>query len=226
MRHYQRPGKRSLALSAGLHVLAIAVAWGAQMAPSPEPMDVITYRINLVSPPPAQEAPEPQPVQEPKVEVRTPEPVVEEKPPPVVEERREEAKPKPTPTPLPPPEESKPTGNPEPSNQVGGEDLNVRMEGLRRDYPEYYDNIIAQIKRCFRYGGGGRFETTVRFYISRDGTVNPNTLDFVERSGNVNFDFAAMGAVECAGSGRFGPLPEELGLDRIGIVFTFEPGGV
>ncbi len=211
--------------SAGIHVLAIAVAWVAQMAPSPEPLDVITYQVTLVSPPPAEVAPEPQPVPEEKVVVETPEPVVEEEPPPVVEERREEAKPKPTPAPAPPPEPAKPQGDPEPSEEVSGEDLRIRMEGLRRDFPAYYLNIQRQIKRCFRYDGRGRFETTVRFYIGKDGTVDSGAIDFVERSGNWDFDLAAMGAVECAGHGRFGPLPEELGVDRIGIIFLFEPGG-
>jgi hypothetical protein len=108
---------------------------------------------------------------------------------------------------------------------VGGEDLNVRMEGLRRDFPAYYANIITQIRRCMRYTGGGRFETTVFFYIDRDGTVDGRELRFVERSGNVNFDYAAMGAVECAGAGRFGPLPPELSMDRVPILFTFTPSG-
>jgi len=228
MRHRERPGRKQLYASAGVHVGVVILAWGAQVS-TPDPMDFITYEITLVSPPPAEEAPEPEPVVEEEVVVETPEPVPVEEPPPVVEEEtREEERPTPTPTPTPPPPEPEPaeeTGDPEPAAEVSGEELNVRMEGLRRDFPEYYGNIIRQIQRCFEYRGGGRLETSVIFYISRDGTVNGGSIDFHVRSGNVNFDYAAMGAVECAGNGRFGPLPEDLGLDRLPILFTFEPIG-
>ncbi len=45
------------------------------------------------------------------------------------------------------------------------------------------------------------------------------------RSGNTAFDFEAMGAVDCAGNGRFGPLPEDLPYDRFPIKFSFRPQG-
>jgi outer membrane biosynthesis protein TonB len=227
MKHRSRPGKKPLLASAAVHVVAISLAWWAQASSAPRFQDFVTYQITLVSPPPAQLAEEPQPVPEAEVVVETPEPVVEREPPPVVEERRrEEQRPTPTPTPPPPPPEPepKPPGDPEPSRDVGGEDLNVRMEGLRRDFPEYYANIINQIRRCMRFTGSGRFETTLFFYINRDGSVDGRDIRFVERSGNVDFDFATMGAVECAG-GRFGPVPDELGFDRVPILFTFSPGG-
>jgi hypothetical protein len=98
------------------------------------------------------------------------------------------------------------------------------MEGLIRDFPEYYANIQRQIQRCFEYRGSGRLETAIIFYISRDGSVDGRSIDFYERSGNVNFDYAAMGAIECA-SDRFGPLPEEMAWDRLPILFTFRPRG-
>jgi outer membrane biosynthesis protein TonB len=224
MRHRERPGKKSLVASVAVHVLAIFLAWGAQ-ASSPVFEDMISYQITLVSPPPTQRAEEPLPVPEEELVVETPEAVEEEDPPPVIEERPPEEE-RPTPTPTPPqPETREETGDPEPSDAAGGEDLNVRMEGLRRDFPVYYQNIIRQIGRCMRYRGTGRWETTVFFYINRDGTVDGRELRFVERSGNVDFDYAAMGAVECAGNGRFGPLPEELQMDRIPILFTFRPRG-
>ena len=226
MRRRERPGRTQLFASAGVHVVAIVLAWSAQVS-APDPNAFETFQITLVSPPPAQEAAEPEPVVQEEVVVETPEPVPVEEPPPVIEETpRVEEKPKPTPTPTPPPTEPvEEAGDPKPSEEVGGEDLNIRMEGLRRDFPEYYGNIIRQIQRCFEYRGEGRLETSVDFYISRDGTVDGGSIDFYQRSGNVNFDYAAMGAVECAGTGRFGPLPEELGLDRLPIRFTFTPRG-
>jgi outer membrane biosynthesis protein TonB len=223
MRYQERPGKKSLVLSVAVHVVAVMAAWMATLSRA-EPLDLITYQITLVSPPSTEEAPEPVPQPQEEVVVETPEPPPVEETPPVLEEEPEERRPTPTPTPTPPPPDPEPAGDPEPSEEISGEDLNVRMEGLRRDFPAYYGNIVRQIRRCMDYRGGGRWETSIFFYIQRDGTIDGRSIEFVERSGNVNFDYAAMGAVECAG-GRFGPLPEDMGLDRIPILFTFQPGG-
>ena len=54
-----------------------------------------------------------------------------------------------------------------------------------------------------------------------DGSVEG--LEFVARSGSSDFDFRAMGAVECAGNGRFGPLPEDLPFQP--VQFNFRPAG-
>ncbi|MBT8396292.1 MAG: hypothetical protein HKO65_17075 [Gemmatimonadetes bacterium] len=223
MRRRERPGKKSLYASAGVHVVAVVLAWLAQV-PTSDPSDFLTYQITYFSPPPAEEAPEPEPVVQEEVAVETPEPIPDDPPPVVQEETRVEERPEPTPTPA-PPDPVEEAGDPEPSEEISGEDLNIRMEGLRRDFPDYYLNIQRQIQRCFEYRGGGRLETSIIFQISRDGTVDGGTIDFYERSGNVNFDYAAMGAVECAGAGRFGPLPEDLGWDRLPILFTFRPRG-
>lgn len=223
MRHRERPGRKSLLASAIIHVVALALAWFTQ-ASAPDFQEFVTYEIDIVSPPPAQLAEEPAPVQEEELVVETPEPTPppeEPEPDPVVEEpEREESRPEPTPTPPPPePEPVEEAGDPEPSETESGEDINVRMEGLRRDYPAYYENIIRQMNRCMRFNGPGGLKTSVYFVIGRDGSVNPGRTEFVSRSGNVGFDFAVMEAVECAGTGRFGALPPELGLDRFPIIF-------
>jgi hypothetical protein len=62
-------------------------------------------------------------------------------------------------------------------------------------------------------------KTSVYFVIERDGTVDGGGIDFVSRSGNAGFDFAVMEAIECAGRGRFGTLPEDLGWDQLPIIF-------
>jgi TonB family protein len=99
------------------------------------------------------------------------------------------------------------------------------MEGLRRDYPIYYRNIITQIQRCFRWSGEGNPQTEVYFVINEDGSVSDQR--FVSRSGNPAFDYAALEAiVECAGRQEgFGPLPDDLPYERLPIRFTFRPGG-
>jgi outer membrane biosynthesis protein TonB len=224
MRYRERPGKKAFYASAGVHVVAILAAFLAQVS-NPDYSEFESIQITLVSPPPAQEAPEPTPVMEEEVVVETPEPVIDEEPPPVVEEDDPPPEERPTPTPTPTPAEpEEEAGDPEPSEDLSGEDLNIRMEGLIRDFPGYYTNIQRQIQRCFEYRGSGRLETSIVFYISRDGSVDGRSIDFHERSGNVNFDYAAMGAIECAG-GRFGPLPDEMARDRLPILFTFRPRG-
>ena len=213
----------------------IVVAWLSTFY-VPERMELITYEIELVSPPPALEAeepeeatqelvverPDPEPVsQEPEAEELSaveeielePEPIREE---PVTEDESDVADRE---------VETAVVDLPELEEELeeSGEGLEVRIEGLRRDYPAYYNNIIRQVLRCFRWQDGGRWETEVFFYIERDGTAED--IEFLSRSGNTAFDFEAMGAVDCAGNGRFGPLPEDLPYDRFPIKFSFRPQG-
>ena len=238
-RHLDPFDRRSAALSGTMHLMIVLLAWLSTFY-APEPMEFITYEIELVSPPPAVQAEEPQEaaeelvVERPDPEPTPPEPEVEEIVP------VEEPEPEPEPDPEPPREEPTPEDEPEVAEEeveaavvdlpeeedepeATGEGLEVRIEGLRRDYPEYYNNIIRQVLRCFRWRDGGRWETEVYFYINRDGTVED--IQFLSRSGNTAFDFEAMGAVDCAGNGRFGALPEDLPYDRFPIKFSFRPQG-
>lgn len=237
MRRHDPFDRRSLLGSIAVHALVLVVALWSSVDARP-PLEFMTYQIELVSPPPAAQAPEPQAPQEELVIERpdpTPPEPEPEKPPPVVEEKPKPKPPEPKPEVKQPPkeqpkeeaEEEKPaavtTPPPEEKPKESGEGINVRMEGLRRDYPAYYDNIIRQIYRCFRWTGQGNWETTVYFVIGREGDVSG--LDFVKQSGNAQFDFEALGAVECAGRGRFGPLPEDLPWDQLPIQFNFRPSG-
>jgi hypothetical protein len=144
-----------------------------------------------------------------------------------IEPEPEPPPPEPEPTPPAPREEPQPATTvetpEEPEAETSGEAINVRIEGLRRDYPEYYNNIILQINRCFRtqWRQGGGWEAVVAFTLGRDGIATD--LDFMRRSGNVSFDYVAMGAVECAGRGRFGALPDDFPWEGVRISFTFEP---
>jgi outer membrane biosynthesis protein TonB len=235
--HHSKPGSASFIGSAALH-LAVGVVLWASTAFRPAPPVFETYAIDLYSPPPAVESEEPEltppveelvveaPVEEPDPTPPPPEPEPDplpEPPPPEPEPTR--PAPPPPVTTEPEPERPQPSRGPdaEPSSQ-GGEDMNIRMEGLRRDYPDYYGNIVLQIRRCFlqRRPPDGRWEAQVDFFIARDGrTVD---IRFAKESANTAFNFQAMGAVECAGS-RFGPLPEDMPLDRLPVRFTFNPAG-
>jgi outer membrane biosynthesis protein TonB len=224
-----RPGA-SAALGSILVHGAVVAATLAVAASAPDIDQFVSYNIELVSMPgpdlgdlvvespaaPAPEAsdPEPQPV------VKEPEPARPPKPKP------EEPRAEPTPAPPRPTTQARPTpSSGEPSSAGSAEAVNIRIEGLRRDYPVYYNNIILQIKRCFRWTGEGAPETEVLFWIEENGTVSDPR--FVRRSGNPTFDYEAIGAIECAGQpGRFGPLPEDFPGGRLPVRFTFRPGNV
>lgn len=220
-----------------MHLAVIALAWMSAFY-APEPMQFITYEIELVSPPPARQAEEPEAateelvVERPDPEPTPPEPEVEEivpveDPDPEPEVERDPPREEPTPEEEPEVAEEEVVAAapdaPEEEAEESGEGLEIRIEGLRRDYPEYYNNIIRQIQRCFRWRDGGRWETTVRFDINREGVAE--NIRFESRSGNAAFDFESMGAVDCAGNGRFGPLPDDLPYDRFPIRFSFRPMG-
>ncbi len=218
-----------------VHGVVIAVAVGLSLA-RPEPLDFITYEIDLVSPPPARSEIEQQapPVQELEIDTPDdPEPDPEDVPPPDPDPEPEETPPQPDPEPEPdetPPEtppDSVPTEatseDAEEQPEETGEDIEVRMEGLKRDYPRYYNNIVRQIDRCFRPPRNlpDGLETTIYFVIRPDGTVTD--VRFVERSGANALDYGAMEAIGGCASGRFGELPEDLPFERLPILFRFSP---
>jgi outer membrane biosynthesis protein TonB len=243
MRRVDPFDRRSLIFSIILHASLLGIVLLSMMRSEPV-VEFVAYEVDLVSPPPAVEAeeytpareelvverpepepapPEPEPEPEPQVTVDEPEPTPEPEP-----------EPEPTPTPAPPTPTNQPDPEPpadptpaagpdaDPTAERSGEGINVRMEGLRRDYPEYWNNIIRQIERCFR-PPAGNWATTVMFNIRRDGSVAE--VEFERRSGNTAFDYLAMEAVECAGQGRFGPLPADLPYQYQPIRFEFRPRG-
>ena len=221
-------------MSVGLHGGLFTLALFASLV-DPSPMEFVTYQIEMVSPPPAVQAEIQPATEELVVEPPEPAPLLEEEPEQEVVPIEEPDDPEPAPS----PEENRPTEElteveeeetppsaPDPPPEEiedSGEGINVRLEGVRRDYPAYYNNIIRQIFNCFRWRGGGNWEATVFFTIEREGTVTD--MRFTSRSGSTAFDFEAIGAVECAGQGRFGQLPDELPYDRLPVQFDFRPPG-
>ena len=224
-------GRGPIVGSAFVHIAAILLAWWTTAVPRDMP-DFIVYEIKLISPSAAElgerTTPPPKelvierptdPVPEPQEETLSV--VVEEDASPQEDPRPEETL---TPPDVEPVEDPTPPTSPDPDPDVEtpGEDLNVRMEGVRRDYPEYYNNILRQMQRCFRWRGDENLRATVYFVIERDGSVSE--IDILESSRSIGFDIEAMGAAECAGSRtRLGPLPEALPFDRLPVVFYFEP---
>lgn len=221
MKRKKRTGTVPFFASVTLHLVALLIVVSFQ-ASSIQRLEPVPIRIQLYSPPPAQLAPEPQPLPEEAVTVEVPDPpqIVDPLP-----QEPAEQRPTPTPEPLEQPETSQPAGDPKPTESDGGEDLDVQMEGLAASFPEYFGNIVLQIRRCLEFNGPPGLKTVVRFYITRDGTVDMDLFRYTEWSGDSGFDRSVKGAVECAGEGRFGPLPEAMGLDRFLVEFEVESAG-
>ena len=223
--------KQSAAFSVVFHLLLFVLAWVTTLGGETE-FEFLTYEIELVSPPTTVQAETQKPateefvVKQPDPTLTPPEPEPEEEEV-AIEEAVKPDPPKPEPEPVEEVAEERTaattTEKPTEDAAESGEEINVRLEGVRRDYPVYYNNIIRQIGNCFRPPRGVNVEATVRFYINADGSVVG--MEFVTRSGNSDFDFGAMGAIECAGGGRFGPLPDELPFDRLPVQFNFRPSG-
>jgi TonB family protein len=96
------------------------------------------------------------------------------------------------------------------------------MDGEEFPYPDYLENLIIQLNRYFRWTGAGNLEAHVGFYVQRDGSVRG--LKVQRRSGNINFDLAAVDAVEQASKrNAFGPLPEGFKRENLPVLFKFIP---
>lgn len=223
-------------MSVGLHALVFATLWLIGFV-RPEQQLYEIIDIELVSPPanlPLEEEPEPTPPEPEELQVEAPEPEPEDIPPPIEEERPQEVQSDPEPTEEQPqedpPTEEEPepvrTEDPDPDVEDPGEDLEVRMEGLRTEFPEYYLSIIRSMSRCLRnaWRDGGDWEVVLQFEISADGSVPGSTLEVYRGSGNSRFDLAAVRSVGCADD-RWGPLPEGMGVDRLPVRFGFYPAG-
>ncbi|HEY0811472.1 MAG TPA: TonB C-terminal domain-containing protein [Longimicrobiales bacterium] len=226
-RQSTKPGKVAIAGSIVLHgVLVGGMLAGALEGGAAEEFEYKVYKVDLYSPPPQElgepEAPKPQPA------IVRPEPPKEKT---VVKEEK-----RPAPTLKPPPKKtvapSSKTGtsdvargrNPDPKSLVGGEGVDVHLEGEDFPYPEYLENIILQLNRYFRWSGAANLEAKVGFEIMRDGSVR--RIRVLKKSGNINFDLEAVSAIEQAGKrGAFGPLPEGWVNDRLPIAFSFLPPG-
>lgn len=233
--HRDGPDRLSAVGSVAVHGLALALAWYTTTS-RPQPFQFVTYKIDLVSPPPTMQAKEAAPAEKKLVveHPEEPEPEKKETPAPVTEPEKKKAeaekpKPKPKAEPTPPKtaeKEKKATTTEKTTDtkkKESGEDIRVRMEGLRRDYPQYYNNIIVQMSRCFRWQKGGDWATVIQFVIQKDGSVTD--IKVAQPSGNPVFDIQAMGAAECAGEGRLDSLPPDLPFDKLPVRFKINPSG-
>ena len=215
-----RPGRTAVIGSVVVHALLVVFVAAGSLKGDADPIEYKVYKVDLYSPPP-QQLGEPE-IAKPKPAIVRPEQRTET----TVRER--------APTPQPQPRKPVNTGegtsdvakgrNPDPKSAVGGEGIDVQMEGEDFPYPEYLGNIIMQLNRYFRWNGPDNLEAKVAFEIMRDGTVR--RIRVVKKSGNINFDLEAVSAIEQAGQrGAFGPLPKGWVADRLPVQFSFLPPG-
>src|SRR5688572_23728189 len=218
-----RPPKGALLASVLIHGLAVALLWASGVEFRTDRPAFETYAVTLVSPPPAVLGePEPVVTNTPVVAEPEPEPAKPPEPKPAPPRQRTQA---PTQRPVERETDAAPAKGPDPKPvSISGEGMDVRIEGAEFPYPEYLEDMIASLMRIFRWNGSPNLEATVVFAIKRDGSVDPSTIERVRKSGNFNFDLAAVAAVEQAGKTRaFDPLPQGLQGDRLWISFTFKP---
>jgi outer membrane biosynthesis protein TonB len=209
-----------LAGTVAVHALAaVFLVAGAADARKPVPP---TYRVHLVAAPePAPNARKaPEAVDRPAEEKPAPAPkapspkstVSQAAPPPVADNTKREAAPRTTPKAAPLPGETPSTGS---------DVATVSTEGVEFPFPEYLQNIVAQVlRRWQRPLQSSPLEAEVSFFVHRDGSVSD--LQFVRRSGNFAFDLEAQGAVEQAGRFKvFGALPAGWNSDVLFVRFYF-----
>ncbi|HEY7395047.1 MAG TPA: TonB C-terminal domain-containing protein [Gemmatimonadaceae bacterium] len=116
-----------------------------------------------------------------------------------------------------------PTAGGGPEGGKGADVATIDTPGIEFPYPYYTDNIARQVIKEFG-SSNARFITEIRFVIQRDGTVDPESIQYVTRSGNFNFDVKAKGAIEAVANGkRFGPLPPGFREDILPVTFRFSP---
>jgi periplasmic protein TonB len=116
-----------------------------------------------------------------------------------------------------------PTAGGGPEGGKGADVATIDTPGIEFPYPYYTDNIARQVIREFG-NSSARFITEIRFVIQRDGTVDPESIQYVTRSGNYSFDVKAKGAIEAVANGkRFGPLPAGFREDILPVTFRFSP---
>jgi outer membrane biosynthesis protein TonB len=247
-RRNERPGFGSFLASVASHAAIGGAIWLSTVF-APQPVIFQTFAVELFSPPPSVEAAEMTPGTPEELIIDTPVEAPPEPPAPEPEPAAEAPAPRPEPPRPTQPQRAAttPRADPDSANRgrvaagpgavagsPGGENINIRMEGLRRDFPEYYRNIVLQIQRCFaREGTTGNNTAVVSFSLLRDGTITEMRL--ASRSPSAAFNIKAMGAVECAGSpppgapagspSRIGPMPADMPYDRLPVQFTFSPQG-
>jgi len=200
------------------NLLGAANAAGETRKPAPP-----VYKVHLVAAPEPAEEPKkaPEAVERPAEEKPAPAPpkqpppkstVSKAAPPKAPDNVPREAAPRTTPKAAPLPGETPSTGN---------DVATVSTEGVAFPFPEYLQNIVAQVlKRWQRPLQSTPLEAEVSFFIHRDGSVSG--LQFIKHSGNFTFDLEAQGAIEEAGRfGAFGELPDGWPADVLFVRFYF-----
>jgi outer membrane biosynthesis protein TonB len=182
-----------------------------------------TYKVRLIAAPAPteEERRAPEAIERPAAEKPAPVPstkrppkstVSPAAPPKTRDDTKREAAPRTTPKVAPLPGETPSTGS---------DVATVSTAGVEFPFPEYLQNIVAQVlRRWQRPLQATPLEAEVSFLVHRNGSVSAQQL--IKRSGNFRFDLEAQGAVEEAGRFKaFGSLPDEWPEDVLFVRFYF-----
>lgn len=226
LRRYRRrrPSEASptiaLAGTVALHATAVAVM--LLSGPFIRQSTVPVYSVNLVAAP----RPEPEARRAPEAVERP-----AERPAPVPQQPRRTSVAETPPPPVRTPQEREPAPRTTPETELapdeepstGSDVATVRTEGVAFQYPEYLNNIVAQVyRRWNRPRANVSLSAEVLFFVHRDGNVS--NLQFVRSSGSYAFDLEAQGAIEsAANASAFGPLPDGYPADVLAVRFFFDP---
>ncbi len=224
MRRLAEQRSKPVGLTVGFLWTACVHAGGAVLlmaAARPQPLPPPVYAVELVAAPRVasqrRRPPEatPRPVEQPKA--APPKPQTERAPDPdPVPEHVVPAEPAPETAPS---EQALPDETP----STGTAPASVETPGLVFKYPQYLENIVAQVyRRWDRPRTNARLKAEIFFIILRDGTIRE--IRFITRSGNFTFDLGAQGAIEAAANaGAFGRLPDGFEEDVLPVSFFFTP---
>ncbi len=219
--HRRQTGGNGVAFLGTVMIHSLVAGWLFVNPSATDFRSIPIYNVQLVAAPrpepEAREAPEvvERPAQESPPATRPPErnTAAEAPPPP---EREEDKEPAPRNTP-----DAEPLPDEEPS--TGDDPATLNVSGVSFPYPEYLNNVVAQIyRRWQRPSGNESLRAEILFLVRRDGSIS--NLQFVQRSGSFAFDLEAQGAIEAAGTaGVFGPLPPGFEGDILPVSFFFDP---
>ena len=202
-----------------VHGAAVVFLFANPRAQAVLPLPVYNVRLVAVPRPEPEARPAPEVVQRPAEQPRpAPRPprreTVAEAPPPPDEDTETEPAPRTTPQEQPLPDEDPSTGD---------DPATLNVSGVTFPFPEYINNIVAQIyRRWQRPGGNQSLRAEILFLVRQDGSIS--NLRFTRRSGSFAFDLEAQGSIEAAGTaGAFGPLPDGFEGDILPVSFFFDP---
>ncbi len=106
---------------------------------------------------------------------------------------------------------------------TGTDAVSLHQDGLTFPFPKYLENIENSILLRWQHEGfRPGLDVKIAFVISKDGTVDPKSVQVTKKSSVLMYDNAALAAIDLASStGAFGKLPSGWNGPSLPIEFDF-----